>query len=55
MAKVRVKLAARCLVDGQVRDAGEIVEVDEIHAKDFGTPVSAKEASTVGKPEEEKA
>jgi hypothetical protein len=55
MAKVRVKLAARCLVDGQVRDAGEIVEVDEIHAKDFGTPMSAKEAASTGKPEDDKA
>lgn len=35
-SKVQVKLAARCLVDGKIREAGEIVELPEVIAKDFG-------------------
>jgi hypothetical protein len=39
MAKVTVELHARCLVDNRVREAGEVVEVDDVHAKEFGKPV----------------
>jgi hypothetical protein len=39
MAKVTVELHARCLVDSRVREAGEIVEIDEEIARDFGKPV----------------
>lgn len=42
--KVFVKLHARCLVDSQVREAGEVVEVAEIHAESFGELVKVKKA-----------
>lgn len=42
--KVFVKLHARCLVDSQVREKGEVVEVAEIHAESFGEPVKVKKA-----------
>ena len=34
--KLRVKLAAACLIDGVLREAGEIVELPESIARDFG-------------------
>jgi len=37
--KVNVKLAARCLVDGQIREAGDIVELPEL--ADDGKPLAA--------------
>jgi len=36
---VNVKLAARCLVNGQIREAGEIVDLPE-----FGTDADGKQA-----------
>lgn len=42
--KVFVKLHARCWVDNQVREAGEVVEVAEIHAESFGELVPVKKA-----------
>ena len=36
MAKVKVKLAARCIVDRQTCEAGDIVEIDEAIAESFG-------------------
>lgn len=41
--KVRVKLAAKCLVNGVKREAGEIVEIEESIAEFFGTPPTAKD------------
>ncbi|MBK8468089.1 MAG: hypothetical protein IPL32_19930 [Chloracidobacterium sp.] len=49
--KVAVKLHARCYVDHQIREAGEVVEVAEIHAESFGELVNVKKAET---PSEEK-
>ncbi len=49
--KVNVKLAARCLVDGQIREAEEIVELPEKaddggdYAKCFGEIVNAPAAT----------
>lgn len=40
--KVFVKLHAKCLVDSQVREAGEVVEVAEVIAESFGEIVPVK-------------
>lgn len=40
--KVFVKLHARCLVDNVIREAGETVQVAEIHAESFGEIVKVK-------------
>ena len=37
--KVNVKLAARCLVDGQIREADEVVQLPEL--ADDGKPLAA--------------
>lgn len=42
--KVHVKLYARCLVDNEVREKGDIVEVAEICADSFGERVPVKKA-----------
>ena len=53
MAKVKVKLAARCLVDGAKREKGEVVEIDEEIAQYFGTveKPEAKADAKESKPE----
>lgn len=48
--KVRVKLAADCLVDGVIREAGEIVELPQEVASDFGTIYSPKAEKASAKP-----
>jgi hypothetical protein len=46
--KVRVKLAADCLVDGVVMKAGDVVAIDSAIAKDFGEiQKDAKEVTDV--------
>ena len=46
MANVKVKLHARCLVDHQIREAGEIVEMPEL--ADDGEPFAAVFGKIVG-------
>ena len=53
MANVKVKLHARCLVDHQIREAGEIVELPDL--ADDGLPFAAVFGQIVGKVDEEPA
>jgi hypothetical protein len=46
--KVKVKLHARCLVDRQIREAGEEVFVEDAIADSFGVRVGSEKP---GKPE----
>lgn len=39
--KVRVKLSGDCIVDGVVRYAGEIVEIEQSLVDDFGVAVDS--------------
>lgn len=44
--KVYVELAARCLWDGEIREQGDIVEMDAELAKDFGKVVKTGTSAT---------
>lgn len=50
MGKVQVKLAARCLVDKQEREAGEIVEIDATIARHFGEVVTSGDTKPSAEP-----
>ena len=50
--KVRVKLAARCLVDGVIREKDEIVELPELIADSFGEVQGKKQAANSGQQSE---
>lgn len=48
--RVRVRLTADCVVDGLVRHAGEIVEIEQSLAEAFGVQVDAAGRPRPAKP-----
>ena len=50
---VRVELAARCLINGCIRESGEVVELPEAVAKSFGKVLTGKQAEPKAEPKPE--
>lgn len=54
MAQVKVKLGQRSWVNGETREAGSIVELDEKIAESFGTVVDEKPGDRADKSSKDK-